>query len=58
MRLKEDLLPCRAWFVVGYPKGNIPRLESDITEVKVHESGAHQGKIEVKFENVKEAIEE
>ena len=26
----------RAWFTVGYPKGNIPRLEADITALIYH----------------------
>lgn len=41
----------RAWFVVGYPKGNLPRLEVDITELIHHPSSSE---LEIKFANVKE----
>lgn len=42
----------RAWFVVGYPKGNLPRLEANITEVTLN-LGAEQ--FEIKFKDVMEA---
>jgi hypothetical protein len=31
--LKRPVDGTRAWFVVGYPKGNLPHLEATITEV-------------------------
>lgn len=48
----------RAWFIVGYPKGNLPRLEADITNVLTHiddEGFAEQ--YEIQFTNVKEVTE-
>jgi hypothetical protein len=58
----QDLTPWlkvkRAWFVQGYPKGNLPRLEADITGVVYHpevkEFPAHSQQLEIKFTNVKE----
>lgn len=41
----------RAWFVCGYPKGNLPRLEATITEVLDVEDSEQ---LEVKFKNVVE----
>ena len=41
----------RAWFVVGYPKGNLPHLEANIIKV-VLDLEAEQ--VEVKFEDVVE----
>lgn len=43
--------PSRAWFVVKYPKDNLPRLEADITRI-VYRHPTNQ--IEVHFKNVKE----
>ena len=43
--------PTRAWFMVGYPKGNLPRLEADITKI-VRCRPTNQ--IEIHFKNVKE----
>lgn len=40
----------RAWFVVCYPKGNIPRLEADITALIYHPVTSQ---LETKFTNVK-----
>jgi len=41
----------RAWFVCGYPKGNLPRLEATITEVlEVEDSD----QLEIKFKDVVE----
>ena len=48
----------KAWFVVGFPKNNLPRLEADITNILIHvddEGFAEQ--IEIKFTNVKEVTE-
>ena len=39
----------RAWFVVGYPKGNVPRLEAEIIGLFC-DSNARQ--LEIKFANV------
>jgi len=51
----QDLTPYlkvhRAWFVVGYPKGNLPRLEADITQLI---SDDVQMQLEIKFANVTE----
>lgn len=48
----------RAWFVEGYPKGSLPRLEADITGLVFHseakEFPAHSQQLEIKFTNVKE----
>ena len=46
--------PSRAWFVVKYPKDNLPRLEADITRI-VRRHPTNQ--IEVHFKNVKEITE-
>ena len=43
----------RAWFVCGYPKGNLPRLEATITEI-IHLTDT--GQFEIKFKDVQEAI--
>lgn len=45
----------KAWFVVGYPKGNVPRLEADIIDLILH-SDANQ--LEIQFTNVKEVIDD
>jgi len=50
-RLLKHPAPSRAWFVVGFPKNSLPRLEADIVDIVVHEES---GQIEVKFENVEE----
>ena len=39
----------RAWFMVGYPKNNLPRIEADITEIIHHK---YIGIIEIKFQNI------
>ncbi len=46
--------PTRAWFVVGYPKDCLPRLEADITRIFRRPV---TNKIEVHFENVVEVTE-
>jgi len=43
----------RAWFVCGYPKGNLPRLEATITEILDIEDSKQ---LEIKFKDVQEAI--
>jgi hypothetical protein len=43
----------RAWFVIGYPKGNLPRLEADITALLYHPKTSQ---LEIKFANVKEVL--
>ena len=43
----------RAWFVVGYPKGNLPRLEANITKLVLNDAK----QFEVSFTNVKEVTE-
>lgn len=51
----QDLTPFlkvhKAWFVQGYPKGSLPRLEADITGLLYHPSSSQ---LEIKFSNVKE----
>jgi hypothetical protein len=42
--------PRKAWFVVGYPKGNLPRLEADIISV----TRPNRLQFEIKFENVRQ----
>jgi ribosomal protein S3 len=43
----------KAWFVIGYPKGNVPRLEADITALIYHRES---GQLEIKITNVKEVL--
>jgi hypothetical protein len=43
----------RAWFVVGYPKKNLPRLEADITGLFLDAM-----QLEIKFTNVTEISQE
>lgn len=52
-RLLRDNRPSKAWFVIRYPKGSLPRVEADISDIIVHEES---GQIEVKFVNVKEIL--
>jgi len=51
LNLSRSLKVHTAWFVQGYPKDNLPRLEAKITEIYLH--GEIQ-QFEVKFTNVKE----
>lgn len=44
----------RAWFMVGYPKGSIPRLEADITAIIWHRES---NQLEIQVENVVEVLE-
>lgn len=41
----------KAWFVGGYPKANLPRLEAEITGLVYHPDSSQ---LEIKFTNVKE----
>ena len=56
----QDLTPFlkvhKAWFVQGYPKGNLPRLEADIIGAIFHTS-FHRQQLEIKFTNVNEVKE-
>ena len=47
--LKKPKEDTRAWFVCGYPRGNLPRLEATITEVVDDEE-----QLEIKFKDVEE----
>lgn len=49
--LTEFLKVARAWFVVGYPKNSLPRLEADITKLE-YDPAAEQFRIH--FDNVVE----
>ena len=49
----KDLKSSKAWFVVGYPKGNLPRLEADIVGLIYHPQSEQ---FEIKFANVREII--
>lgn len=49
--LSKSLKVRRAWFIVGYPKANLPRLEAEITAIFLH--GETQ-QFEVKFSSIKE----
>lgn len=40
-----------AWFTVGYPKNNLPRLEAEITKLILH---FESDQFEIQFQNVKE----
>ena len=42
----------RAWFVVGYPKRNLPRLEADIVSLRCNNAML----LEIKFANVQEVV--
>lgn len=52
--LTEFLVPKIAWFVVGYPKNNSPRLETDITKVLYWPHKDRMSQLEIQFNNVKE----
>ena len=52
-RLLGRMRPSKAWFVEGYPKGSLPRLEADITRIVVNEMSR---KIEIYFTNIKEKV--
>jgi hypothetical protein len=52
--LNDYLEPSQAWFVVGYPKNNLPRLEAYITGLIFHRN---EDQFEIKFNNVKEKTE-
>ena len=43
----------RIWLTVGFPEGNLPRLEADITRITL----LHPLKYEIQFENVVEVRE-
>ncbi len=48
----------RAWFIVGFPKGNLPRLEADITNIITHrDDEGYATQFEIQFTNVKEVTE-
>lgn len=49
--LTQFLKVHRAWFVEGYPKGNLPRLEADIINVFYHPLSFQ---LEIQVANVKE----
>jgi hypothetical protein len=50
-RLLNHVPPKQAWFTIGYPKNNSPRLEADILKVIVHEN---LKMIEIRIGNVEE----
>lgn len=55
LKTKRDLkesIPNRAWFVVGYPRGNLPRLEADMRDIIVLH--VDTGQYEICVENVVE----
>jgi hypothetical protein len=45
----------KAWFVIGYPKGNLPRLEADIIGLIYHPE-LKNPQLEIKFANVREIL--
>jgi hypothetical protein len=47
----KDLKVHKAWFVVGYPKNNLPRIEADIIGLTYHPAPAQ---FEIKIANAKE----
>jgi hypothetical protein len=47
----KDLRVHKAWFVQGYPKGNLPRLEADIVRLTYYPQGSQ---FEISFVNVNE----
>jgi len=50
--LTEYLKVHRAWFVVGYPKDSLPRLEADIIGLRCNNAM----QLEISFINVKEVV--
>ncbi len=53
-QLEKTPTPTRAFFTVGFPKGNLPRLEADIVAIIKHED---TGQYEIQVENVTEVTE-
>lgn len=51
--LTDKLKVHRAWFVEGYPKGNLPRLEADVVAVIYHSLSKQ---LEIQIANVKEVM--
>jgi len=49
--ITKFLKPKIAWFTVGYPKNNLPRLEADIIKLLLH---LDSDQFEIQFQNVKE----
>lgn len=48
----------KAWFVVGFPKNSLPRLEADITNILIlKDDDGFAEQYEIQFTNVKEVIE-
>ncbi len=48
----------RAWFIVGFPKGNVPRIEADITNILIHnDADGFASQYEIRFTNVEEVTE-
>ena len=48
----------RAWFTVGFPKGNVPRLEADIKNILVHkDEQGYADQLEIQVENVVEVLD-
>jgi len=52
--LTRYLEPNWAWFVVGYPKGNLPRLEAELIALTLHRNS---NQFEITFTNVREVTE-
>lgn len=52
---EQKLRSRRAWFTVGYPKNNLPRLEADIKKIVV--IGGTDPHYEIYVENVVEILE-
>lgn len=56
--LSKYLKVHKAWFVEGYPRANLPRLEADIIKVIYHpvvkEFPSLDAQLEIKIANVKE----
>jgi hypothetical protein len=48
---KNQLKVHRAWFTIGYPKGSVPRLEADITDL-IYDPDTKQ--FEIHIANVEE----
>jgi hypothetical protein len=51
--LTELLKVKKAWFVVGYPKNNLPRLEADITDLLLSRDS---DQFEIRIANVTEVL--
>lgn len=53
--LTQYLRVHRTWFIVGFAKGNVPRLEATITKLLLDSKA---GQLQIHFQNVEETTQE